>query len=56
MTLYCSSPALQRSYPDFASLQANDEFIGWAESLYQPLAQAIEDEWLMITQASEDQA
>ena len=50
------SPALQRSYPDFASLQANDEFIGWAESLYQPLAQAIEDEWLMITQASEDQA
>ncbi|RGP53750.1 exodeoxyribonuclease V subunit gamma [Pseudomonas abyssi] len=50
------SPALQRSYPDFASLQANDEFIGWAQSLYQPLAQAIEDEWLMITPAGEDQA
>ena len=50
------SPALQRSYPDFASLQANDEFIGWAQSLYHPLAQAIEDEWLMITPAGEDQA
>ena len=50
------SPALQRSYPDFASLQASDEFIGWAQSLYQPLAQAIEDEWLMITQASEGDA
>ena len=50
------SPALQRSYPDFASLQASDEFIGWAQSLYQPLAQAIEDEWLMITVAGEGEA
>ena len=50
------SPALQRSYPDFASLQASDEFIGWAQSLYQPLAQAVEDEWLMITVAGEGEA
>ncbi|UAW98058.1 exodeoxyribonuclease V subunit gamma [Halopseudomonas nanhaiensis] len=40
------SVALQRSYPDFASLLASEEFEGWVEALYRPLARAAHDGWL----------
>ncbi|GGD07254.1 exodeoxyribonuclease V subunit gamma [Halopseudomonas salina] len=41
------SVALQRSYPDYASLQAAG-FETWAQSLYQPLAQMLENTWLTV--------
>jgi exodeoxyribonuclease V gamma subunit len=44
------SVALQRSYADFASLQAAG-FEAWASVLYQPLAQMLENEWLTIEPA-----
>ncbi|MEL0169472.1 MAG: exodeoxyribonuclease V subunit gamma [Pseudomonadaceae bacterium] len=51
-----ASPALQRSYPDFARLQASEEFTGWAQSLYQPLAEAIEHGWMVVTPVGEGEA
>jgi len=44
------SVALQRSYPDFASLQAAG-FEAWANALYQPLAQMLEHKWLTVQPA-----
>lgn len=50
------SIALQRSYADFASLIANEEFAGWAEALYQPLLDAQDNGWLTFSQAGEESA
>lgn len=41
------SVALQRSYPDFASLHAAG-FEAWASVLYQPLTQMLENAWLTV--------
>ena len=49
------SVALQRSYPDFASLLATEEFPGWAESLYGPLVEAAEGGWLQCQRLEESQ-
>jgi len=46
--------ALQRSYPDFASLIADEEFAGWAEALYRPLVIAQDEGWLEFSVAGED--
>lgn len=51
-----TSLALQRSYADFASLIANEEFAGWAETLYQPLLDAQDDGWLTFSLAGEQDA
>lgn len=50
------SVALQRSYPDFAGLLANEEFQGWAEALYQPLVDGLEGGWITISAAAEGEA
>lgn len=50
------SVALQRSYPDFASLLANEEFQGWAEALYQPLVDGLNGGWITISAAGEGEA
>ena len=48
------SVALQRSYPDFADMLVDEEFAGWAESLYQPLLDAQDEGWLTFDLAGED--
>jgi len=50
------SVALQRSYPDFASLIADEEFAGWAEALYRPLLSGLDEGWLEFSLATEDAA
>ena len=47
------SVALQRSYPAFASLVADEEFAGWAEALYQPLLRGLDDGWLEFSVVGE---
>ncbi|PRB79914.1 exodeoxyribonuclease V subunit gamma [Pseudomonas sp. MYb185] len=49
------SLALQRSYPDFASLWQDGEFEYWAQQLYQPLLQAQTDRVLQLLRAGEDE-
>lgn len=48
------SVALQRSYPAFASLVADEEFAGWAEALYQPLLRGLDDGWLEFSVVGEE--
>ncbi|SDS96041.1 DNA helicase/exodeoxyribonuclease V, gamma subunit [Halopseudomonas xinjiangensis] len=50
------SVAMQRSYPTFASLLATEEFEGWAEALYRPLAQAVQEGWLECQPVEEGQS
>lgn len=50
------SLALQRSYPDFASLWQDGEFEHWAQLLYQPLVQAQAERTLQLTRSGEDEA
>lgn len=50
------SVALQRSYPDFASLLANEEFQGWAEALYLPLVDGMDAGWITLSAAGEGKA
>lgn len=50
------SVALQRTYPDFASLIAGEEFVGWAEALYRPLLNACDDGWLTFSPVGEGAA
>ncbi|MCL5042364.1 MAG: hypothetical protein M1440_07825, partial [Gammaproteobacteria bacterium] len=47
------SVALQRSFPDFASLQAAG-FSDWAEQLYRPLLDLQTQELLVITPVEDD--
>ena len=48
------SPILQRTYPDFASLLATDEFEAWAQQLYQPLLDAEQAGLLTVNRAGEE--
>lgn len=48
-----NSPILQRTYPDFASLLASEEFEGWAQQLYQPLLDAEQTGLLTVSAAGE---
>lgn len=50
------SPVLQRTYPDFASLLATDEFEAWAQQLYQPLLDAEQAGMLTVSGAGEETA
>lgn len=48
------SIALQRSYPDFRSLLDTEEFEGWVEALYGPLAKAQRDGWMQCLPAGDN--
>ncbi len=50
------SLALQRSYPDYASLTRSGEFEAWAQVLYQGLIRHWQDELVRMTQAGEGEA
>ncbi len=50
------SVAMQRSYSSFASLLATEEFEGWVEALYRPLAQAAQQGWLECQPVEESQS
>lgn len=50
------SLALQRSYPDFASISRDGEFEHWAHVLYQGLIRHWQDEQIQIRPAGEDAA
>ena len=49
------SPALQRTYGDFASMWDTDEFERWAHQLYQPLVELSQTAGLSITRAGGEQ-
>jgi exodeoxyribonuclease V gamma subunit len=50
------SLALQRSYPDFASLWQDGEFEHWAQVLYLPLIRHWQDQLIHVVRAGEDEA
>lgn len=50
------SLALQRSYPDYASLTRSGELEAWAQVLYQGLIRHWQDELIRMTQAGEGEA